>query len=474
MKKFVLYSLMLGTLVTTVTACRNIEEDGQTIIENGGSGNGSTENLILSGKITSNLTLKANNIYKLRGLVYVTNGATLTIEPGTKIVGEADKNGSLIITRGSKIMAEGTATNPIIFTSEKPSPKRGDWAGLVILGAAPTNASFNNQAGVGEIEGGINNSEGLGLYGGTNADDNSGILKYVRVEYAGYAFLPDKEVNGITFGGVGRGTTVDYVEVAYANDDSFEWFGGTVNCSHLISYKGLDDDFDTDNGFSGKIQFGIAVRDAQVADVSGSNAFESDNDANGSALTPQTSATFSNMTIIGPINSTNSSTNAGSINSLFQHALQIRRNSSISVFNSVFTGFPIGLFIDATKGTPTDNNIVNSNLAFQNNILAGNTTPIKFGPSTTSPTSYTLADLTNWYNTNGNTILQYTADVKLTGAWAPAGTTPNFSPASGSPLLTGGVFTHTKLSSWFTPVTYRGAVKDANDTWYAGWTNYNL
>ncbi len=465
---------MLGTLVTTVTACRNIEEDGQTIIENGGSGNGSTENLILSGKITSNLTLKANNIYKLRGLVYVTNGATLTIEPGTKIVGEADKNGSLIITRGSKIMAEGTATNPIIFTSEKPSPKRGDWAGLVILGAAPTNASFNNQAGVGEIEGGINNSEGLGLYGGTNADDNSGILKYVRVEYAGYAFLPDKEVNGITFGGVGRGTTVDYVEVAYANDDSFEWFGGTVNCSHLISYKGLDDDFDTDNGFSGKIQFGIAVRDAQVADVSGSNAFESDNDANGSALTPQTSATFSNMTIIGPINSTNSSTNAGSINSLFQHALQIRRNSSISVFNSVFTGFPIGLFIDATKGTPTDNNIVNSNLAFQNNILAGNTTPIKFGPSTTSPTSYTLADLTNWYNTNGNTILQYTADVKLTGAWAPAGTTPNFSPASGSPLLTGGVFTHTKLSSWFTPVTYRGAVKDANDTWYAGWTNYNL
>jgi CO/xanthine dehydrogenase Mo-binding subunit len=113
MKKFVLYSLMLGTLATTVTACRNIEEDGQTIVQN--SGSGSTENLILSGKITSNLTLKANNIYKLRGLVYVTNGATLTIEPGTKIVGEADKNGALIITRGSKIMAEGTAANPIIL-----------------------------------------------------------------------------------------------------------------------------------------------------------------------------------------------------------------------------------------------------------------------------------------------------------------------------------------------------------------------
>lgn len=465
---------MLGTIATTVTACRNIEEDGQTIVQNGNSGGGTTENLILSGKITSNLTLKANNIYKLRGLVYVTNGATLTIEPGTKIVGEADKNGALIITRGSKIMAEGTASNPIIFTSEKPSPKRGDWAGLVILGAAPTNASFNGQAGVGEIEGGINNSEGLGLYGGTNAADNSGVLKYVRVEYAGYAFLPDKEVNGITFGGVGSGTTVDYVQVSYANDDSFEWFGGTVNCSHLIAYKGLDDDFDTDNGFAGKVQFGIAVRDSQIADVSGSNAFESDNDANGSSLTPQTSATFSNMTIIGPVNSTSASTNVGTINSLFQNALQIRRNSSISVFNSVFTGYPVGLFIDATKGTPTDGNIGTLKLVFENNILAGNITPLKFGPSTTSPTTFTLADLTSWFTTHGNSTLTYTADAKFTNAWAPAGTTPNFSPASGSPLLTGGVFTHAKLTSWFTPVTYRGAVKDATDTWYAGWTNYNL
>ncbi|MDR6546601.1 MULTISPECIES: hypothetical protein [Chryseobacterium] len=472
MKKFVLYSLMLGALATT-TACRNIEEDGQTIVQ-GGSGNGETDNLILSGKITSNVTLKANKIYKLRGLVYVTNGATLTIEPGTKIVGEADKNGALIITRGSKIMAEGTAANPIIFTSEKPSPKRGDWAGVVILGNAPTNASFNNQQGVGEIEGGINNTEGHGLYGGNNAADNSGILKYVRIEYAGYAFLPDKEINGLTFGGVGSGTTVDYVEVAYANDDSFEWFGGTVNCSHLISYKGLDDDFDTDNGFSGKIQFGIAVRDAQVADVSGSNGFESDNDANGSALTPQSSATFSNMTIIGPINSSSTSTNVGSINSLFQNGLQIRRNSSISVFNSVFTGFPVGLFVDATKGTPTDKNITSGSLAFENNILAGSVTPLKYGASTSSPTGYSITDLTTFFNAKGNTSLTYTADVKFTNAWAPAGTTPNFSPAAGSPLLTGGVFTHTKLASWFTPVTYRGAVKDTNDTWYAGWTNYNL
>ena len=186
---------------------------------------------------------------------------------------------------------------------KKPLLQRGDWAGVVLLGNAPTNASFNGQQGVGEIEGGINNSDGLGLYGlgaSSNPADNSGILRYVRIEYAGYAFFPDKEINGLTFGGVGNGTIVDYVQVSYANDDSFEWFGGTVNCSHLISFRTLDDDFDTDNGFSGKVQFGIALRDSAVADISKSEAFESDNDANGSQLLPQTKAIFSNMTVIGP------------------------------------------------------------------------------------------------------------------------------------------------------------------------------
>ena len=386
--KNVFYIVMAGVLATT-TSCRKIEEDGQTIISGGtGTGTGTTEDLILTGKITASRTLKANNTYKLRGLVYVTNGATLTIEPGTKIVGEADKNGALIITRGSKIMAEGTANNPIIFTSEKPSPKRGDWAGVVLLGKAPTNSSYNGQAGVGEIEGGINDAAGNGLYGGTDAADNSGVLKYVRIEYAGYAFLPDKEINGLTFGGVGNGTVVDYVQVSYANDDSFEWFGGTVNCSHLIAYKGLDDDFDTDNGYSGKIQFAIGARDPLIADVSGSNAFESDNDANGSTLAPKTSAIFSNVTIVGPIQNSATTTNAGNINSLFQNALQIRRNSSISVFNSVFIGYPVGLFIDATKGSATDANIASGKLVFQNNIIVGSTTPLKYGaasPTTNEP-----------------------------------------------------------------------------------------
>lgn len=190
MKRIMLY---LIAFVLFGSSCRKIEVDGPS---NNNSGNNNTsENTILEGRITSNRTLKADYVYKLRGLVYVTNGAVLTIEPGTKIVGEQGRNGGLIITRSCKIIADGTPDKPIVFTSESATPNRGDWAGLVILGNAPTNASFNGQTGIGEIEGGINNSDGLGLYGlgtSSNPADNSGILRYVRIEYAGYAFLPDK------------------------------------------------------------------------------------------------------------------------------------------------------------------------------------------------------------------------------------------------------------------------------------------
>src|SRR5215212_247324 len=344
MKKIFLYSLLMGVLSI---GCRKIEVDGDTIIQGGTDTTGNTnENTILEGRISANRTLLAKYTYKLRGLVYVTNGAILTIEPGTKIVGETGARGGLIITRSCKIIADGTADKPIVFTSESAAPQRGDWAGVVILGNAPTNASFNGVQGIGEIEGGINNSDGLGLYGTPitqqqNPADNSGILRYVRIEYAGYAFLPDKEINGLTFGGVGSNTVVDNVQVSYANDDSFEWFGGTVNCKHLISFRTLDDDFDTDNGFSGKVQFGISLRDSSVADISSSEAFESDNDANGSTLAPQTSAIFSNMTILGPRAALN---NTG--NSLFVWGAQIRRNSTISLFNSIIMGYPVGMYID--------------------------------------------------------------------------------------------------------------------------------
>ncbi len=469
MKKLFLYSVLIAA---TSLGCRKIEVDGgTTVVPPPG---GTTENTILEGRISANRTLKAAFTYKLRGLVYVTNGAILTIEPGTKIVGENGKNGGLIITRSCKIIADGTVDKPVVFTSEAATPQRGDWAGLVILGNAPTNASFNGVQGIGEIEGGINNSDGLGLYGtpatqGQNPADNSGILRYVRIEYAGYAFLPDKEINGLTFGGVGSSTIVDNVQVSYANDDSFEWFGGTVKCTHLISFRTLDDDFDTDNGYAGKVQFGISVRDSAVADISKSEAFESDNDAAGSSLLPQTSVVFSNMTVMGP-----KATLANKGNGLFLSGAQIRRNSTMSLFNSIIMGYPGGLFIDATKGVPTDNNIPAS-LSVQNTIIAGSPAPVLYsitGNANPALSPNTTATITAWFNTAayGNSILTNNSEV---GLIAPFNyTAPDFNPAAGSPAVIGATFVHAKLTTGFSNVTYNGACA-VGDTWWKTWTKFN-
>ena len=190
----------------------------------------------VSTDITSNTTW--SGVILLQNKVFVKNNATLTIQPGTIIRGDLATQGTLIITRGAKIIAEGTAANPVVFTSNEAIGDRaeGDWGGLVILGKAR-----NNQPG------GIANIEGLTVstdteFGGSDDADNSGSLKYVRIEFPGIPLQPNKEINGLTFGSVGSATQVDYVQVSFSGDDSFEWFGGTVNCKHLIAYRGLDDD----------------------------------------------------------------------------------------------------------------------------------------------------------------------------------------------------------------------------------------
>lgn len=494
MKKVFILVALIGTLATS---CRKIEVDGGTTTVTTTT---TTENTILEGRIITNLTLRAGYTYKLRGIVYVTSGAILTIEPGTKIVGELNKNGALVITRGAKIIADGTAAKPIVFTSEAATPQRGDWAGLVILGQAPNNSSFNGVDGIGEMEGGVNNADGLGLYGlgaTSNLADNSGILRYVRIEYAGYAFLPDKEINGLTFGGVGNQTVVDNVQVSYANDDSFEWFGGSVNCKHLIAYRGLDDDFDTDNGYCGKVQFGIGMRDPAIADISKSEAFECDNDANGStrttflptipvsannpvAIVPvKTSAVFSNMTLVGPY-----VTPTTTVSSLFLAGAQLRRNCEQSIYNSVFVGWSDGivngLLIDASKGTPTDLNLSPAGgLNFQNNIIAGATAnAVKYAASATTPTGATTASITTWVNTAAyaNSLLATNDAVGLTNPFVLGN--PDFNPsASSSSAATGAAFTDAKLKTTtsgvadFTAVTYRGACS-VGDTWWKTWTKF--
>ncbi|GAB4092942.1 hypothetical protein [Flaviaesturariibacter terrae] len=450
-----------------MASCRKIQVDGDS--NNSGGTTQPTESTILSGIIRSDLTLRSGKTYTLRGIVYVADGATLTIEPGVTVLGEKSSRGTLVITRGCRIVAAGTATNPIVFTSSEGSNARsGDWGGLVLLGRARTNASYNGQAGLGEAEGGINNGDGYGLFGGADDNDNSGTLKYVRIEYAGYAFLPDKELNGLSLYAVGRGTTISYVQVSFAADDSYEWFGGSVNCDHLIAYKGLDDEFDTDNGFSGKVQFAIGIRDSSVADVSGSNGFESDNDAAGSTLTPQTMAIFANVTLVGPRE------NLSSIgNSLFRNGAQVRRNSSLSSINSVFMGWPTGLLIDASTGRPTDLNITATTptLWWRGNIIAGSATPLKYSASSSAATGWTSADVSNWFLTPAfnNQVLTTNNEVGYAAAFNY--NNPDFTPAASSPLLTGAYAYSDARLTGLQPVTYRGAV-GPGDTWYKGWTRF--
>jgi len=465
MKKLFMFGLMAAFLAA---GCRKIEIDGDAS-NNGNNGGGTGETVILSGKIGADKTLNASSTYKLRGIVYVVDGATLTVEAGTRIVGEKSSRGALVITRGARLIANGTREKPIVFTSDAASPLSGDWGGIVMLGRARTNSAFNGTAGLGEIEGGINNAEGLGLYGGADDSDNSGSLQYVRIEYAGYAFLPDKELNALTLGGVGSGTTINHVQVAYSLDDAFEFFGGSVNASHLISYKTLDDDFDTDNGYRGTIQFGLVLRDSTRADISKVEGFESDNDANGSQQIPVTAPVFSNFTIIGPM-ATPASTN----NPTFLAGAQIRRFSSLSIFNSIIVGWSTGILIDGSKGTPTDLNIRSGNLQVQNTVIAGAARPVDYAASSTALTGWTRDSAQVWLNTPGygNLILPSAADLKIAAPFNYA--SPDFSPLPGSPALSGASFTNSKVSG-LTPVSFRGAVGVSGTPegdWYKGWTTF--
>lgn len=315
----------------------------------------------VSSDITSNSTWTTGTVVLLSGKIFVKNGATLTIQPGVIIRGEQSTQGTLIITKGSKIMAQGTATNPIVFTSDQAEGMRaeGDWGGLVILGNA-----VNNQPG------GVANIEGLTVstdteYGGTNDSDNSGVLSFVRIEFPGIPFQPNKEINGLTLGSVGSGTTIDHIQVSFSGDDSFEWFGGTVDAKYIIAFRGLDDDFDTDFGFRGRVQFALAVRDNILSDAAGdSNCFESDNDATGSNATPKTQPIFSNVTIVGPKRDGTATLPAGE---KFEKSFRIRRNSGISIHNSLSTGWEKGVSIE---GASTEDNITNDTSNFMNNVMA--------------------------------------------------------------------------------------------------------
>jgi len=446
-----------------------------------------TEVVTVRGNITANTTWAATKTYKLEGLVYVTNNAVLTIEAGCVIKGITTSTGTaLIITKGAKINAIGTATAPIVFTSNNvkigvtgTQRQPGDWGGIVILGKA----GFN-------VNGGVNNIEGITANGNTEYGggsnpintDNSGTLKYVRIEYAGFVFSPNNEINGLTMGAVGNGTTLDYIQVSYCNDDAFEWFGGSVNAKHLVSFRNLDDDFDTDNGYKGTVQFGLIVRDPNIADnpsISTSEAFESDNNAGGTTSgtgLDTTSAIFSNITAIGPkFRATLPLNDSGSTlgnyaTSGYERALRIRRASKLSVINSIFMDFKKNyLFVD---GSASASALTDGTLRFKNNIMAGSSDGVSdfagginlnAAPGGTVITglkiNQTGSDVSPnaWFTGNGNSVVSTSSSILTTAYNA---TSSNYSgldyrPTTAGPADEGADFTGfvSEVPAGTTPVT---------------------
>ncbi|MFA3781460.1 T9SS type A sorting domain-containing protein [Melioribacteraceae bacterium 4301-Me] len=412
---------------------------------------------VLEGDINTDLTLNASKKYLLRGFVNVNPPATLTIPAGTIIYGEKSSKGTLIINRGAKINAVGTPQKPIIFTSQQPIGQRGagDWGGIILAGKA----SLNVPGGTAVIEGGTGTVYG----GGDNPDDNdnSGIMKYVRIEFPGIAFLPDNEINGLTFGGVGSGTTIDYIQVSYSGDDSFEWFGGSVNCKHLIAFKGVDDEFDTDFGYHGKCQFLFGLRDPNIADISGSNGFESDNDGTGTLNTPRTQPIYSNVTLIGPL----STPDFTQFNPNFKRGAHLRRATLTSIYNSIIMGYPVGLLID---GQNSADGAVANELQIRNTIIAG----AQVGKNLT--TNVNNFDVVAWFNTNefANKTFETSSEVGLVDPFNLLH--PNPTPSSNSPAALGANFSNARLQdSFFTQVTYLGAFEPNSSRWDEGWTNYD-
>ncbi|HEY0261940.1 MAG TPA: hypothetical protein VGB95_02865, partial [Chitinophagales bacterium] len=334
-----------------------------------------------------------DNQYLLKGYVYVTNGTTLTIDPGVIIKGDKQTKGALIVERGAKIQAIGTAEAPIVFTSNEAVGSRsyGDWGGVIICGKAPQNWSAdveNWSVTDHQVEGGPRS-----LYGGNTPDDNSGALSYVRIEFPGIAFSPNNEVNGLSLYAVGSGTQIDHVQVSYSGDDAVEFFGGRVNTKYMVAYSTWDDDFDTDNGYQGLNQYGVVLRDPFAADQSGSKAFESDSWQSGTIAGRNaadsvylTKPVFTNFTAIGALVSPTST----AYDPNYVAALHTRRGTSISILNSVIAGFPIGVLIDEPDTASFGSTIANwtsGSIQFKNNALAG--MPIVSSPAANAPADQT-------------------------------------------------------------------------------------
>ena len=407
--------------------------------------------------------LSPDTVYTLTGLYYVDSLHTITIPAGTVVRG--DTAATLIVSRGAQIFATGTPQAPVVLTSLKPIHTRnpGDWGGVIILGEAPVN-KYEPQ-----IEGGIIG----GSYGGNIADDNSGIFRYVRIEFPGYRFQLNNEVNGLTMGGVGSGTEIHHVQVSYSFDDSYEWFGGTVDADYLVALGGTDDEFDTDFGHQGRHQFCFGVRDPLYWDPTGqSNGFESDNDGSSSSTDePYTNPVFCNVTLIGPQLDAATPPPPGNT---YQYSAVVRRSSKCSVFNSVIAGYPWGISL---RDTYTHMFAMNEDLEWKNVSIAASLFrsdgTIHDDLSRWAPDSIKLWFDTAGYDNYYSDQTRYCADVGLANMTDIRN--PDAVPAVGSELDGSSSFTSSQLDDCLA-VSYRGAFDPGLPMyaqWTAGWTNFD-
>jgi hypothetical protein len=449
MKQF-FWSLTIMVAIS-FTACIKVDIDDSTT--NNGNTNpvGATlqeriiSSKILTGNINENVELPKGK-YTLKGYVYVNNRARLTFAAGSVIVSDTINKGALIIEQNSRLICDGTVSEPIVFTSGKPAGQRkpGDWGGIAIAGNAPTNRTTPPL-----LEGGIN-----AVYGGSLANDNSGILRYVRIEFAGIAADPNSEINGLTLGGVGNGTIIENVQVSYGNDDAFEFFGGTVNCRNLIAFATADDDFDFDFGYIGRIQFGVSLRDPLFVDGGDAgNGIECDNDGAGTTAGPRTRPQLSNFTFVGP---------NGASGTLGNHNFntRFRRSTHFALTNSILMGYQVAGFQFESDSTAAA--YIDGRSRFRHNLVHS------VGPA---------------YRVNSTTLINaagvqakaegvdscktYTSanDIQLENPFNL--TAPNFLPKAGSPALSGASFFGL---TGFTTTTYIGAFGTTN--WMAGWTSF--
>jgi len=386
--------------------------------------------------------------YAVKGPLEVMAGATLSIEPGVVVFGQ-EGGDYIVIHRDAKINAEGTKAKPIIFTSLQDvkglATGAGQWGGLVLLGNAPVNkCPTDGSACALQVEGAKEGS----VYGGTNWEDNSGVLKYVVVKYAGYEIAPDNELNGISFAGIGSGTTLDYIQVHSNADDGVEFWGGAANLKHLVLTGNQDDSIDWDLGYKGKIQFAYIEQDKNAGPAN--RGIEADNNGSHPSIEPQSNPTLSNLTIIG-----NNFKSAGGDS----EGIYLREGTAAKIFNTVVTGpSEMGECLEFEGGetsSVTVDNANNGKIVMQNDVMAcSNGENFK---NAKAADGSVLLDIQAWFTNEASNSISTSIMLDSTGK-----------PDANSPLLGAGQDVANTQGAFFDSVDFIGAVNNTDD-WRQGW-----